>query len=79
MKQVKLTLYKKNGKKVVYPFSDKIRRLRRRASLGNFEKIHIYTSYGRQLNHAGKSVIFYNDAYTTPKEARSILDYFWEG
>jgi hypothetical protein len=79
MKQVKLTLYKKNGKKVYYPFSSKIRRLRSRADLGNYEKMHIYVSYGKQLDINNKMSVFYNDAYVSPKEARTMLDYFWEG
>lgn len=80
MTQIKLTLYKKNGKKVVYPLTDKIRRLLYRADLGNYEKMHIYASDGKGINHLGKSVVFYNDTYAySPKEARDMITYFWEG
>ena len=79
MPQVKMTLYKKNGKKVHYPFTDKIKRLRYRASLGNFEKMHLYVSYGKQLDINNKMTVFYNDAYVIPENALSTLLYFWEG
>lgn len=79
MRQIKLTLYKKNGKKVYYNLTDKIRRVSHRLSLSNYVKAHLYVTDGKKLNHEGKMVVFYNEAYVTPNNAREMLYYFWEG